>query len=99
MVHVLSDIDLIRKLLAMKIKATTAEMLNVCHTHITIADNISSIGLSNKAVNTEGDEEINNTWQLMWQLHKMPHSRERTLLSKGLYLPFLPEDWSLEAKV
>ena len=40
MVHALSDTDLIRKLLAMKIKATTAEMLAVCCTHIAIADNV-----------------------------------------------------------
>ena len=38
MAHVLSDTDLIRKLLAMKIEATTAEMLAVCRTHIAIAD-------------------------------------------------------------
>ena len=45
MVRALSDTDLIRKLLAMKIEATTAEMLAVCCTHITIADNMSSMGL------------------------------------------------------
>ena len=50
MVRALSDTDLIRKLLAMKIEATTAEMLAVCHTHIAIADNMSSMGLSTKAV-------------------------------------------------
>ena len=50
MVHALSDTDLIRKLLAMKIEATTAEMLAVCCTPITIADNMSSMGLSTKAV-------------------------------------------------
>ena len=50
MVHTLSDTDLIRKLFAMKIKATTAEMLAVCRTHIAIANNMSSMGLSTKAV-------------------------------------------------
>ena len=50
MVHALSDTDLIRKLLAMKIKATTAKILAVCCTHIAIADNMSSMGLSTKAV-------------------------------------------------
>ena len=45
------DTDLIRKLFAMKIKATTTEMLAVCHTHITITDNMSAMGLSIKAVN------------------------------------------------
>ena len=50
MVRALSDTDLIRKLLAMKIEATTAEMLAVCRTHIAIVDNMSSMGLSTKAV-------------------------------------------------
>ena len=36
----------------MKIEATTAEMLAVCHTQIAIADNMSSMGLSSKAVST-----------------------------------------------
>ena len=34
----------------MKIEATTAEMLAVCHTHIAIADNMNSMGLSTKAI-------------------------------------------------
>ena len=42
MVCALSDTDLMRKLLAMKIEATTAE--------IAIADNMSSMGLLTKAV-------------------------------------------------
>ena len=50
MVYALSNTDLTRKLLAMKIEVTT-EMLAVCHTHIAIADNMSSMGLSIKAVN------------------------------------------------
>ena len=50
MVCALSDTDLIRKLLAMKIEATTAEMLAVCRTHIAIADNMNSMGLSTRAI-------------------------------------------------
>ena len=50
MVRALSNTDLIRKLLAMKIEATTAEMLAVYRTHIAITDNMSSMGLSTKAV-------------------------------------------------
>ena len=50
MVCALSDSDLIKKLLAMKIEATAAEMLAVCCRHITITDNMSSMGLSTKAV-------------------------------------------------
>ena len=52
MVCALNDTNLIRNLLAMKIKATTDEMLAVCHIHMTIADNMSSVGLSTKAVST-----------------------------------------------
>ena len=50
MVCALSDTDLIRKLLAMKIELTTAEMLAVCCMHMAIADNMSSMGLSTKAI-------------------------------------------------
>ena len=46
----LSDMDLISKLLAMKIEATTAEILAVSHTHMAIADNMNSMGLSTKAI-------------------------------------------------
>ena len=101
MVRALNDTDLIRKLLAMKIEATTAEMLAVCRTHIAIADNMSSNGPINKSCkcSTEDDKETTHTLQPMWQLHKTPHSRERALPSKGLYLPLLPEDRSLEAEV
>ena len=52
MVHALSDTGLIWKLLAMKIKTTTAEMLAMCQTHITIADNMSSMDLATKAIST-----------------------------------------------
>ena len=51
MVCALSNTDLIRKLLAMKIKVTTAEMLAVCHMHMYYnCRNMSLIGLSIKAV-------------------------------------------------
>ena len=52
MVRTLSDTDLIRKLLAMKIKATTAEMLAGSCTYIAIADNMKSMGLSTTAIST-----------------------------------------------
>ena len=49
MVCALSDTGL--KLLAMKIEATTAEMLAMCCMHIAITYNMSLMGLSTKAVN------------------------------------------------
>ena len=101
MVRALSDTDLVRKLLVMKIEATTAEMLAVCRTHIAIADNMSSMGLSTKAVSAvqKMKKKASSHSQPLWQLYKTSHSRERALPSKGLYLPLLPEDWSLEAEV
>ena len=51
-VRALNDKDLVRKLLALKVDATTAEMVNVCNTHIAIADNCDAMGLSStKTVN------------------------------------------------
>ena len=100
MVHALSDTDLIRKLLAMKIEATTAKMLAVCHTHIAITDNMSSMGLSTKAVSAvQKMAKKSSTHSTPCGNYKMPHSRERALPSKGLHQPLLPEDWSLEAEV
>ena len=84
----------------MKIEATTAEMLAVCRMHIAIADNMNSMGLSTKAISAvQKMIKKSSTQHPMWQLYKMSHSRERALPSKGLYLPLLPEDWSLEAEV
>lgn len=45
-VRALNDKDLVRKLLSMKISATTAEMVEVCNTHIAITDNCNAMGLS-----------------------------------------------------
>ena len=98
MVRGLSDTDLIWKLLAMKIDATTAEMLAVCQTHIAIADNMSLMGLANKAIGTV-------------QKMKKPQSHGSTCGNctkhhtpgrehcPGLHLSCLPECWSLEAEV
>ena len=44
-VHALSDKDLVKKLLALDLKATTAKMLEVCRTHIAISDNLDTLGL------------------------------------------------------
>ena len=37
--------DLVKKLLALDLKATTAKMLEGCWTHITISDNLDAMGL------------------------------------------------------
>ena len=51
LVRTLSDRELVKKLLTMKIEATTAEMLATCRTHIAISDNMSSMGLTTSMVN------------------------------------------------
>ena len=101
MVRALSDTDLVRKLLAMKIEATTAEMLAVCRTHIAIADNMSSMGLSTIAVSAvqKMTKKASSHANPCGNCTKTSHSRKRALPSKGLYLPLLPENWSLEAEV
>ena len=48
--HALSGTNVIRKLLSMKIEAITVEIL-VCHTHVVIADNMSSMNFASKTVN------------------------------------------------
>lgn len=51
-VRALNDTDLVRKLLALDIKASTEKMLETCRTHIAIADNINAMGLTgSKSVN------------------------------------------------
>ena len=52
MSRALSDKELIKKLLAPDLTATTTKMLEVCHTHIAISDNLKAMGLKEqKAVN------------------------------------------------
>ena len=44
--------ELIKKLLALDLTTTTSKMLEVCHTHIAISDNLEAMGLKEqKAVN------------------------------------------------
>ena len=85
----------------MKIEATTAEMLAVCCTHIAIADNMSSMGLSTKAVSavqkmTKKASSHGNPCGNCTKCHTPGREAQP---SKGLYLPLLPEDQSLEAEV
>ena len=42
-VRALSDKELIKKLLALDLMATTSKMLEVCHTHIAISDNLMGL--------------------------------------------------------
>ena len=49
-VRALNDPELVRKLLTLKMTATTTEMLETCRTHIAISDNMDSMGLSKKTV-------------------------------------------------
>ena len=47
-VRALSDKELIKKLLALDLTATTSRMLEVCSTHIAISDNLEAMGLRNR---------------------------------------------------
>ena len=44
------DKELVKRLLALDIKATTAKMLEVCHTHIAISENLDAMGLSGQSL-------------------------------------------------
>ena len=72
----------------------------VLHTHRNHRQHVFNgpINKSHKC-STENNKEAIITQQPLWQLYKMSHPRERALPSKGLYLPFLPEDRSLEAEM
>ena len=51
-VRALDNKELVKKLLALDLKATTAKMLEVCHIHIVSSDNLNTMGLSGpKSVN------------------------------------------------
>ena len=47
----LTDSELVKKLLTLDLKATTAKMLKTCRTHIAIADNLNAMGVGSKTVN------------------------------------------------
>ena len=64
-VHALSDSDLVCKVLALKLTATTSKMLELYHTHITISDNMNAMGLTgSKTVNTIHHQKQQCQW---WQ--------------------------------
>ena len=46
LVRALSDKDLVKKLLALDLKAATAKTLEVCQTHIIISDNLDAMGIA-----------------------------------------------------
>ena len=47
----LTDSELVKKLLTLDLKATAAEILETCRTHIAIADNLNAMGLRSKTIN------------------------------------------------
>ena len=60
----LSDSDLVHKLLALKLTATTSKMLELCHMHITISDNMNAMGLTgSKTVNAICHQKQQCQWQ------------------------------------
>ena len=67
-VHALHDADLVKKLLAHDLTATTAKILEACHNHNAIADNINAMGLT-------GSESVSKVSKQcpLGQYHKTPY--------------------------
>ena len=63
LVHALTDSELVKKLLTLDLKATTAKMCKTCRTHIAIADNLNAMGHGSKTVNAV------NKWSQWPQSH------------------------------
>ena len=62
--HALSDSDLVCKLLALKLTATTSKMLELCCMHITISDNMNAMGLTgSKTVSAICCQKQQHQWQ------------------------------------
>ena len=91
MVCALSDINLIRKLLAMNIEATTTEMLAVYHICIVIINNMSSMGLATEAINA--------TQKTTMKPFTCGNCTKCHTSSKGLHLSQMSEDWTMEAEM
>ena len=51
LVHALTDSDLVKELLTLDLKTTTAKMLETCSTQIAIADNLNARDLVSKTLN------------------------------------------------
>ena len=64
-IRALSDKELIKKLLALDLMATTSKMLEVCHTHIAISDNLEAMGLKEQ-----------KTVNAIWRQNKPHQGRE-----------------------
>ena len=52
----LSDTDLVKKLLALDLTALTSNKLQVCHSHIALADNLNVVGLT-------GSKSVSEVWK------------------------------------
>ena len=96
LIHVLSNRDLVRKLLTMEIEVTISEMLVTCHTHITISDYMSLMGLATTTVNAV--QKVQKKSQC-GNCTKPPQSRQTTLPSAELYMWLLPQDWVLDSQM
>ena len=84
LVCALTDSELIKKLLTLDLKATTAKMLKTCRTHIAIADNLNAMGLRSKTAYAV------NKWRQWPQSHpqqqQQKHQTPRTNMHVGIAL-------------
>ena len=102
LVRALDDRELVKKLLALPIKETTAKMLEVCRTHNAINSEMEALGLgSSKTVHaipqrtpaersmqgTQTSTTTAETTTLLWELHKTACPRMSFMPCKGLPMP------------
>ena len=67
-IRALNDKELVKKLLALDLTATTSKMLEVCCTHIAISDNLKAMGLNQQ-------KSVNVIWKQSKPHHgKKPHA-------------------------
>ena len=80
-IRALNDKELVKKLLALDLIATTSKMLEVCHTHIAISDISQGHGIESTEVSKcHMEAEQTSPWEetssrqctLMWSLHEVP---------------------------
>ena len=111
LVRALDDRELVKKLLAMPITATTAKMLETCRTHIAINGEMDAMGLgSSKDVHTirkgplkkgqgkgqrQGQGQKQQQQHSLWKLHQASRPRALLLPSKRRPMPSMWEDWTL----
>ena len=114
LVHALDNRELVKKLLALPIKETTAKMLEVCRTHNAINSEVEALGLGSSKSHpchpqgtpaersmqaTQTSTTAAETTTLLWELHKTACPGMSFLPCKGLPMPSMWQNGTLEGQV